>query len=282
MKMNNDENVNFVEEEHKIDYTNLKNEELDDSEIIVYELNKSILNLYKLCLEEMGYDLGAQFTNNIDYINYLENDNLNWDENYETYDKDMVNSKGGDFDYKFNLEVGNITDCGVSEGMLNFISIMETSHKFGYAMKRKDLFGIDIGDAKGHRTFGYGLLINPITKGYMDSIKQAWSQEELENLYKYAVSEYAKKVDNWSKKNNISLNQNQKDAIVSAMFNFGPGFITNKGKVYSKTVNMIIQNPNNPEIKNAWANMSNAQGKKYPGLIKRRKAEANWYFGIYV
>lgn len=279
MKTNNDENVNFTEQEHKIDYTNLKNEELDDSEIIVYELNKSILNLYKLCLEEMGYDLGAQFTNSIDYVNYLEEENLNFSDEYEFNINDDMGANVEDL--KLGLVPGEITDIGISDGMLNFICMMETSHKFGYTMKRKDLFGIDIGDAKGHRTFGYGLLINPITKGYMDSIKQSWTQEELESLYKYTVSENAKKADKWAQKNNISLNQNQKDAIVSAMFNFGPGFITNKGKVYSKTVNMIMQNPNNPEIKNSWANMSNAQGKKYPGLIKRRKAEANWYFGIY-
>jgi GH24 family phage-related lysozyme (muramidase) len=267
-------------DEHKIDYTNLDNEELDDSEIVVYELNKAILNLYKLCLEEMGYDLGAQFINNIDYVNYLEEENLNFSDEYEfNINNDMGANIG---DLNLGLVPGEITDIGISDGMLNFISMMETSHKFGYTMKRKDLFGIDIGDAKGHRTFGYGLLINPITKGYMDSIKQSWSQEELESLYKYTVSVNSNKVDKWAQKNNISLNQNQKDAIVSAMFNFGPGFITNKGKVYSKTVNMIIQNPNNPEIKNAWSNMSNAQGKKYPGLIKRRKAEANWYFGIYV
>lgn len=265
-------------DEHKIDYTNLENEELDDSEIIVYELNKSILNLYKLCLEEMGYDLGAQFTNNIDYVNYLEENNITFSNDF--YDIDKKNNDTN-MPYNFNLVPGEITDIGISEGMLNFISIMETSHKFGYTMQKKDLYGIDIGDAKGHKTYGYGLLVNPITKKYMDSIKQVWTQDELQNLYRYTVSENAKKVDKWSQKNNISLNQNQKDAIVSAMFNFGPGFITNKGKVYSKTVNMIIQNPNNQEIKNAWANMSNAQGKRYPGLIKRRKAEANWYFGIY-
>ena len=39
---------NEESEEHKIDYTKLKNEKLDDSEILVYELNKTILNIYKL------------------------------------------------------------------------------------------------------------------------------------------------------------------------------------------------------------------------------------------
>lgn len=46
---------------------------LDESEIYVKELSNTIINLYKLCIEEMGYDMG--FTNNeIEYRNYLVND----------------------------------------------------------------------------------------------------------------------------------------------------------------------------------------------------------------
>ena len=41
---------------------------------------------------------------------------------------------------------------------------------------------------------------------------------------------------------------------------------------------MIAKNPNDPAIKNIWAHLSDAQAKKYPGIIKRRQAEANWYF----
>ena len=41
---------------------------------------------------------------------------------------------------------------------------------------------------------------------------------------------------------------------------------------------LIIANPNNPAIKNTWSHLSDAQGRKYPGLIKRRQAEAKWYF----
>lgn len=45
---------------------------LDRSEIWVQELSHAIINLYKACFEEMGYDLGD--TNNlIEYHNYLAN-----------------------------------------------------------------------------------------------------------------------------------------------------------------------------------------------------------------
>lgn len=42
---------------------------------------------------------------------------------------------------------------------------------------------------------------------------------------------------------------------------------------------MIAANPNNPAIKNTWEHLSDVQGAKYPGLIKRRRFEAAWYFG---
>jgi hypothetical protein len=41
---------------------------------------------------------------------------------------------------------------------------------------------------------------------------------------------------------------------------------------------MIANDPNDINIKNTWAHLSDAQGKKYPGLIKRRNFEASWYF----
>ena len=50
-------------------------DELDDSEILFLELNRSIVNLYKMCFEEMGYDLGPTI-NNVEYHNYLYSDPL--------------------------------------------------------------------------------------------------------------------------------------------------------------------------------------------------------------
>ena len=177
-------------------------------------------------------------------------------------------------------ETSNKNGIGISNGMINFICQWETSHSFGYKMGAKDLNGIDLKDAGGHKTFGYGLLVHPNGK-YMDSIKKTWTQKELEDLFIQHAKQISSKIDNWTSLNKIKLNQNQKDAIASACYNFGTGFLTNKGKVYSSVVNMIIKNPNNPEIEAKWAAMSNAQAKKYPGLAKRRYAEAKWYFGKY-
>lgn len=168
-------------------------------------------------------------------------------------------------------------NTGISDGMINFICQYETGKKFGYTMTSKDLNGYDLKDAGGHRTFGYGLLMHPNGK-YMDTIKKAWTQKELEGLFLEHASSVSKKIDNWSIQNKIKLNQNQKDAIASACYNFGNGFLTLSGKVYTKTVSMIKKNPNDVAIRNSWSHMSDIQGKKYPGLIKRRQAEARWYF----
>jgi antibiotic biosynthesis monooxygenase (ABM) superfamily enzyme len=40
----------------------------------------------------------------------------------------------------------------------------------------------------------------------------------------------------------------------------------------------IAKNPNDESIYEAWAKFSDHQARKYPGLVKRRKKEADRYF----
>jgi len=163
-------------------------------------------------------------------------------------------------------------NVGISAGMINFICQYETGKKFGYTMTAKDLNGYDLHDAGGHKTYGYGLLYHPTTQKFMDTIKKTWTQKELEQLFLQHAKQASDKIDKWAAANKVKLNQNQKDAIASACYNFGFGFLQ---KQICKT---IAANPNNPTIRNTWSHLSDVQGKKYPGLIKRRQAEARWYF----
>lgn len=165
---------------------------------------------------------------------------------------------------------------GVSKPMVNQISKWETGHDFGLPLKEKDLSGYNLKDAGGHKTFGYGLLYHPSGK-FMDEVQERYTQKELENLYLDRIEKKAETVKSWENKNSINLNQNQRDSLISATFNFGNGFLTNKGKPYTETVEMIKENPNNPKIPLKWEHISDAQGKDYPGLIDRRKMEAMWY-----
>ena len=59
---------------------------------------------------------------------------------------------------------------GISAGMINFICQYETGKKFGYTMTAKDLNGYDLGDAKGHKTYGYGILYHPVSQKFMYNI----------------------------------------------------------------------------------------------------------------
>ena len=163
-------------------------------------------------------------------------------------------------------------NVGISAGMINFICQYETGKKFGYTMTAKDLNGYDLHDAGGHKTYGYGLLMHPTLNKYMDTVKKVWTQKELEQLFLQHAKQASTKIDNWSAQNKCKLNQNQKDAIASACYNFGFGFLQ------KQICKMIAANPNNPAIRNTWSHLSDVQGKKYPGLIKRRQAEARWYF----
>ena len=163
------------------------------------------------------------------------------------------------------------TSVGLSNGMINFICQYETGKRFGYTMTSKDLNGYDLRDAGGHLTYGYGLLYHPNGK-YMDTIKRTWTQKELEGLFLEHAKTTAQKIDRWAANNKVKLTQNQKDAIASGCYNFGMGFLN------KQICKIIAANPNNPSIRNTWSHLSDVQGKKYPGLIKRRQAEARWYF----
>jgi len=165
----------------------------------------------------------------------------------------------------------SMNKSGLSDGIINFICKYETGKEFGYTMSSKDLNGYDLHDANGHKTFGYGLLYHPNGK-FMDSIKKTWTQKELEELFLLHATATSQKIDKWATANKIILNQNQKDAIASACYNFGYGFLN------KQICKLIIANPNNEVIRSTWAHLSDVQGKKYPGLIKRRQAEAKWYF----
>lgn len=160
-----------------------------------------------------------------------------------------------------------------SKSLYDKISRFESSKPFGYKMDQRDLTGIDLGDANGHKTFGYGLLYHPNGQ-YMDQIKSHWTQTELETLYIKTVNKIRSKVQNWATSKNITLNQNQINSLTSACYNFGSRFLN------WSVARKIAKDPNDTSIYQDWANFSNHQADEYPGLIKRRKSEADWYFGI--
>jgi lysozyme len=72
---------------------------------------------------------------------------------------------------------------------------------------------------------------------------------------------------------NITLKQNQFDALVSLVFNIGPNAFA-----ASTLLKKAKVNPNDKSIEIEFNRWVNGGGKKLPGLIRRRKAESKLYF----
>ena len=249
-----------------IQYERNNDYSVDNSEILVQNIQNAKLSLMRELIEIIGESFGDDEAN-VEYRNYMT-------------DKIITSTPNGTIIVNFDefttgvmIDPGSVGDTGLSDGMLDIICRYETGKPFGYTMSQKDLTGYDLGDAKGHRTFGYGLLYHPIANQFMDSIKSTWAQQELETLFKVYAKNTVDKIKSWASANNIQLNQRQIDAIACASYNFGIGFLK------KNICKMIAANPNDPNIFNTWCHLSDAQGRKYPGLIKRRQTEANWYFG---
>lgn len=72
---------------------------------------------------------------------------------------------------------------------------------------------------------------------------------------------------------NLTLNQDQFDAIVSFVFNLGIGNLKR-----STLYKLLQKNPNNFMIAFEFPKWRRANGKVIPGLERRRKHEAQMYF----
>ena len=159
---------------------------------------------------------------------------------------------------------------GVDRACLDFITFEENSQKFQYKMPKKDLVGWvnpkDNSAARGHKTYGYGLLYTPDGTKFMDMVKPVWTQQELEKMFVDSCNRRGAEVMQWANSNGVKLGQNQFNALVSAVYNYGKGFFTKAGR---SVCSMIAQNPNNPRIPNMWAAL-----KANPN---RRKREAALY-----
>lgn len=240
------------------------------------------LNNYYYNRERTDSILKTQYPISEETVNIIyENIMGNCDESSSISEGIVANSIQWDLlpGYKgngLNITSLNESEIGLSIEMLKQISIWEAGKEFGSKLSYDDLHGIDLGDANGHRTFGYGSLYHPSGK-YMDQIKSEFTKEELESIFLNEVKNKVDFVKKWMEKNSLNLKQCQLDAIVSACYNFGNGFLTLKGKPYSEVVSLIKENPNNPMIKVKWSHISDVQGSRYPGLVERRKMEAEWY-----
>jgi lysozyme len=120
-------------------------------------------------------------------------------------------------------------------------------------------------DSVGVWTIGYG------TTMYLDGTRvkkgDVITEDKAEALLRIDIARRAAAVGT------IHVNQNQFDAILSFCYNVGLGAWA-KSTLRKK----IIQDRNDPTIRDEFMKWVNAGGKKLPGLVKRRKQEADLYF----
>ena len=114
----------------------------------------------------------------------------------------------------------------------------------------------------GKPTIGYGH-----TKGV--KLGDVITEEEAEQL----LLEDLIVVENEINKHNLDINQNQFDALVSFVYNVGVGNFRT-----STLLKKIKANPNDKTIANEFKRWVYSNGKRLPGLVKRREEEAKLYF----
>lgn len=122
----------------------------------------------------------------------------------------------------------------------------------------------------GVMTIGYGHTGKDVTPG------KRITQAEADALFDTDITKFAATVeDDFS---GVKLNGNQFDALVSLSFNIG----TLRVKAPTLTYK-VKSDPNDPTIRAEFMRHVNARVngvlKPLPGLMKRRAAEADHYFG---
>jgi lysozyme len=117
-------------------------------------------------------------------------------------------------------------------------------------------------------TIGIGTTVYPdgqkVKQGDLITKEQAY------DYLRFDLAYTEKQVDSYT---TDSINQNQFDALVSFAYNVGTGAL--KSSTLLKKVNA---NPSDPTIRKEFERWVHGGGKVLPGLVTRRKAEADLYF----
>lgn len=94
-----------------------------------------------------------------------------------------------------------------------------------------------------------------------------------EQAYAYARAHLEGTEDQLDNLLKVQINQNQRDALLSLIYNIGIGNFSK-----STVLRLVNKNPNDPAITAAFALWNKAGGKVMNGLRIRRQKEATLYF----
>lgn len=116
-------------------------------------------------------------------------------------------------------------------------------------------------------TVGYGHTGSDVIPG------KRITQAEADALFEADIRKFADSVDTTLK--GARVNNNQFDALVSLAYNIGIGAFAK-----STLLTKVLADPGNSGIRAEFARWIRGGGKVLPGLVKRRTAEADHYFGL--
>lgn len=118
-------------------------------------------------------------------------------------------------------------------------------------------------------TIGYGHTGKDVAEGMTITALEAVK------LFNADVDRFANTVEPLTA--GVELTQNQFDALVSLAYNIGPGALKR-----STLLAKVKANPADPSIRDEFMKFTHARvggvSKQLPGLVKRRRAEADHYF----
>jgi lysozyme len=115
----------------------------------------------------------------------------------------------------------------------------------------------------GIPTIGYGHTHGvKIGDKITQELAELLLKDDLNSEFEYYVNNYS-----------LNINQNQFDALVSFVYNVGPGNFQK-----STLLKKARKNPNDLTIAGEFMKWTKAKGKELPGLRKRRILESELYF----
>jgi lysozyme len=121
-------------------------------------------------------------------------------------------------------------------------------------------------DPVGFATIGFGHLVKA-----GETFNHTLTDREVYNLFDNDIKQFEKGINNLV---TVKLNQNQFDALVSFAFNLG------LGALQSSTLLRVLNAGDYKEASKQFLRWDKADGKKLPGLTRRRKEESELFSGV--
>lgn len=125
-------------------------------------------------------------------------------------------------------------------------------------------------DAVGIPTIGYGTRID--SPGLQSLQTATITQSQAQDLLKQHLAGDEVEINSMVK---ATINQNQFDALISFCYNLGTDSLRS-----STLLRKLNVNPSDPSIRDEFMRWVHAGAQVLPGLVERRKAEADLYFTV--